>query len=259
MESIGDFKSYDCSSTTVDELNDRVQMMEEKLKKWTMLVENTRSRYYPLNSFTNKQLCLLRRELYNPTGHVLKREVKFLLNALLPCTSDSDITEIVHKSWQYLSTSLTADESDLSVERHTRANVVGSLENVSASSNKHALEIKQLAALTESERNSYRNMTESQRTEPSLALLAILRSSSEGMSELDDVIDKYEDIKLELRDGLTLTDINDQINEQLSERSPTLLLEDAKQQISDSTNENVSQCSTREMMMSPLTDRFLTR
>ena len=258
MESIGDFKSYDCNSTTVVELNKKVEMMEEKLKKWTMVVENTRSRYYPLNSFTNKQLCLLRRELCNPTG--LKREVKFLLNALLPCTSDSDINDIVQKSWQHLSTTLTVDESNLSVKKHTRANGVPP-ENASASGNKQPLEVKHLAVLTAKERDSYRNMTESQGVEPSLALLAIIRSSSEGMCELDDVIEKYEDIKLELRDGsgLTLTDVYEQINKHLlSKGSPALFLVD-EQQISDCEGENVSECSTEELMMSPLTDRFLTR
>ena len=255
MESIGYVESYDCSSTTVDELNDKVQAMQEKLKKWTMLVEKTRSRYYTLNSFTNKQLCQLRRELYNPTG--LKREVKYLLNALLPCTSDSDIIEIVNKSWQHLSTTPTVDESDLSIKKHTRADVVP-LECASASDNEQTLEIEQLvesAALTASERDKYRNMIESQNAEPLLTLLAILRSSG-GMCELNDVLEKYEDITLD--DGLKLADINKQINEHLSKRSSKLLLKN-EQQTSDSASENVLEYSTKEPILPPLDDHFLTR
>ena len=72
--------------------------METELKEWTEISENARDKYYPLNSFTNKQLCLLRKELYNPQK--LTSEVKFLFTALLPCTSGSDIIKAIRETWQ---------------------------------------------------------------------------------------------------------------------------------------------------------------
>lgn len=155
MESIGDCYCYRCSITTVDELTQKAKTMEEALKEWTDLVEITRSKYYPLNSFTNKQLCQLRRELCSPND--LKCEGKLLLSALLPCTSDSDITKIIHESRQQLLNSVTT-ERDQTVGKHSTARDSDISKKVVSASHvneevKQALEIKQIvesSALTAS-------------------------------------------------------------------------------------------------------------
>ena len=259
MESIGDCYCYLCKDTTVDELNNKVKRMEEELNEWTMLVENTRSRYYPLNSFTNKQLCLLRKELYNPNG--LKCEVKCLLNALLPCTSDSEIIKAVHESWQHLFSSPSA----LTVSRHSRASDSETSQkytSVSEVKTKNSLEIEQLvesAALSAIERDNYRNLTESQRAEPSLTLLAILKSSADKKCDFLSVLDMFEEIKLTLigHQKLKITDINKLINELLSKRSSAFFLkeeeEKEEEQILTGSNESISstESSRKKLTLSP--------
>lgn len=230
MESIGDCYCYRCSSTTVDELNNKAKNMDEQLKEWTKLVEDTRSRYYPLNSFTNKQLCQLRRELYAlppcaSDSNVLTCEVRFLLSALLPCVSDSDIIKALCESKQQLLSSPTTAMGSPRVSKGSLASD-SSKQAASASAKKteQVLEIKEIvesSVLSSREQNLYMNMTVQLNAEPMLTLLAILRSSiDEGNCELGDVLEKYED----LHDELTISDINEQIKEYVSKRSSKLIL-----------------------------------
>ena len=256
MESIGDCYCYLCKDTTVDELNNKAIRMEEELNEWTMLVENARSNYYPLNSFTNKQLCLLRRELYNPNG--LKCEVKCLLNALLPCTSDSEIIKAVHESWQDLFSSPSAvglsrppRTSDSETSQHCNS--------VSDEKTENSLEIEQLvesAALTAIERDNYRNLTESQRAEPSLTLLAILKSSADKKYDFFSVLDMFEEIKLTLigHKKLKIADINKLINELLSKRSSAFFLKEneEEEQILTGSCESASSTESSRKKPSPI-------
>ena len=250
MESIGDCYCYRCSSITVDELNNKAKNMDEQLKEWTKLVEDTRSRYYPLNSFTNKQLCQLRRELYTfpspcvSDSNALTCEVKFLLSALLPCASDSDIIKALSESRQQLLSSPTTTMGSPIVSKSSIASDSSKqAATASAKQTEQALEIKELVeslVLSSSERDNYMNMTESQRTEPILTLLAILKSSDEGNCELPDVLESFEVLQLQVMNlKLTISDIYEQINGYLSKRSPKLCLK-KEAHILASSDESIS-------------------
>ena len=134
--------------------------METELKEWTEIAENARDKYYPLNSFTNKQLCLLRKELYNPQK--LTSEVKFLFTALLPCTSGSDIIKAIRETWQQpLNFPTTVSDATVSTQSSPSFTPKGA-PPLSDKSEK-TLELKQLvesSALTQSERDLFMNMTE---------------------------------------------------------------------------------------------------
>ena len=235
MESIGDCYCYRCSSTTVDELNSKAKNMDEQLKVWTERVENARSRYYPLNSFTNKQLCQLRRELcafLSPCASdsiALTCEVKFLLSALLPCASDSDIIKALRESRQQL---LSSPTTAVGSPRVSRSLITSDSSKQAASASAkitgEALEITDLvksSVLSLHEQDNYMNLTESEKTEPMLTLLAVLKSSDEGNYELPDALEKFEFLQLQVMNSkLTISDINKQINEYLSQRSPKLCL-----------------------------------
>ena len=204
MESIRDRYHYLCSNIELaDELSAKVKSMERELKQWTMHVESTRDEYYPLNSFTNKQLCELRQELYiNPVE--LKCEVKLLLNALWPCTPDLVISKAIHESWQQLFNSPSALSDPTVVMKPKSANdsEKDSISESADAENKKALEINELVeseALTKGERDIYMNMTESRGTKSLPTLLVILKSRGEPNCELCDMLEKYEKFNKELR------------------------------------------------------------
>ena len=231
MESIRDCYHYVFKdSQLADELSIKVESMERDLKEWTMYVESTRGRYYPLNSFTNKQLCQLRRELYmNPVK--LKCEVKLLLNALWPCTPDSVIGKAIHESWQQLFNSPSALSDPTVVMKPKSANDSerdGMSESADAES-RMALEINELVeseVLTKWERDIYMNMTESQGTKPLLTLLVILKSRGEANCKVCNMLDKYEKLNIELRKRkVKITEhCTQEINELLSKQSSGVFL-----------------------------------
>lgn len=71
-------------------------------------------------------------------------------------------------------------------------------------------------------------MTESHGTEPTLTLLAILTNRQK--CELHNVLDRFEDIKLDLKKRkLKNADIIKEINELLSKRSPAFLIKENEQ------------------------------
>ena len=110
MKSLGDCYCYRCKSISAEDLSEKAKSMEKELNEWTRIAENAREEYYPLNSFTNKQLCLLRKELFDP--HKLISEVKFLFTALLPCTAWPDIIKAIHDTRQQPVKFSTATVSD---------------------------------------------------------------------------------------------------------------------------------------------------
>lgn len=245
MESIRDCYHYLCSEITADELSSKVESMERELKEWTMLVESTRDVYYLLNSFTNKQLCQLRQELYmNPVK--LKCEVKLLLNALWPCTPDSVISKAIHESWQQLFNSPSACMSDPTIVMNPVSANDSEKNGVSESANVEsgkALEINELVeseALTKRERDIYMNMTESQGTKSLLTLLVILKSRGELNCALTDMLEKYEKLKYELRiQKVKITDVTQEINEHLSKQSSCVFLK-KKSPVSSAPCEDLS-------------------
>ena len=234
MESIRDYYEYLFKDEKLTHmLSAKVESMERSLKEWTMHVESTRCVYYPLNSFTNKQLCKLRQELYmNPVK--LKYEVKLLLNALWPCTPDSVIGKAIHESWQQLFNSPSACMSDPTVVMKPKSANVSERDSVSESADAgkgKALEINELVeseALTKGEKDIYMTMTESRSlgTKPSLTLLVILKSRGEPNCELRNMLVKYEKLHKELRkQNVNITEYcTQEINELLSKQSSGVFL-----------------------------------
>ena len=246
MESIGDCYCYRCSITTVDELNNKANNMDEQLKEWTKLVEDTRHKYYPLNSFTNKQLCQLRRELHallpcTSDLNALTCEVKFLLSALLPCASDSDIIKALCGSkQQLLSSPTTAMESPSSITSDSLKQAASSSPKNTEQASAEIKELVKSSVLSSSERDNYMNMIEAHNTEPVLTLLAVLKSSDEGNCELADVLETFEILQLQVMNSkLTIFDINKQINRYLSTRSPKMCLKE-EMHIPASSDETIS-------------------
>ena len=191
MKSIGDCYCYRCKSTSAEDLNEKAKSMEKELNEWTGIAENAREEYYPLNSFTNKQLCLLRKELFDPQK--LTSEVKFLFTALLPCTPWPDIIEAIHDTRQQPLKFSTATDSDQTLS--TKTKMPPRLDK-----SEQKLDLKQLvesSALKQHERDIFMNMTE-QGTIPLVTLLLILRNRRNPKSELklNKMINQYEDIRL---------------------------------------------------------------
>ena len=239
MKSLGDCYCYRCVSLTAKELSKKARDMETELKEWTEIAENARDKYYPLNSFTNKQLCLLRKELYNPQK--LTSEVKFLFTALLPCTSGSDIIKAIRETWQQpLNFPTTVSDATVSTQSSPSFTPKGA-PPLSDKSEK-TLELKQLvesSALTQSERDLFMNMTE-QGTIPLVTLLVILRNRGKAELKLNRMIVQYEDIRLgPWMQSAKFEDICKEINELLSERAAKFLLKE-KEDKATTSNENIS-------------------
>ena len=237
MKSLGDCYCYRCISLTAEELSKKVKEMEVELNEWTEIAENARHNYYPLNSFTNKQLCLLRKELYNPQK--LTSEVKFLFTALLPCTSGSDIIKAIRETWQQ---PLTTTVSDATVSTQSSPSFTSKGTPPLSDKSEKTLELGQLVeseALTQSEWDLFMNMTE-QGTIPLATLLVILRNRGKAELKLNKMIDQYEDIRLEpWMQSAKFEDICKEINELLSERSAKFLLKE-KEDKATASNENSS-------------------
>ena len=229
MKSLEDCYCYCCISLTAEELSKIARAMETELNEWTEIAENARDRYYPLNSFTNKQLCLLRKELYNPQE--LTAEVKFLFTALLPCTSGSDIIKTIRESWQQ---PLTTTVSDATVSTQSSPSFTSKGMPPLSDTSEQTLELDELVeseALTPSERYLFIDMTE-QGTIPLATLLVILRNRGKAELKLNKMIDQYEDIMLEpWMQSANFEDICKEINELLSERSAEFLLKGKEDKI----------------------------
>ena len=227
MESIQDYYEYLFKDEKlIHMLSAKVESKERELKQWTKHVDSTRDEYYPLNSFTNKQLCKLRREFYmNPVR--LKCEVKPLLNALWPCTPDSVIGKAIHESWQQLFNSPSALSDPTVVMKPKSANV-SERDRISESADAEkgkTLEINELVeseALTKEEKDLYMAMAESHSlgTKPLLTLLVILKSRGEPNRKVRNMLVKYEKLHKELRkQNVNITEYcTQEINELLSKQ-----------------------------------------
>ena len=228
MESRGDRYCYRCSHLTSDELSDKSESMEKTLNEWTKAVENARDKYYPLNSFTNKQLCLLRKELYEPQK--LTSGVKFLFTSLLPCTAESDIIRAINETRKQQQKCLTTF-SDASSHDHSAPSSTKKITHISSKKTRQALELKQLvksSALKPNELDLFINMTESHRTKPSLTLLIILRNRGKSEPKLSIMLEQYTDIRLQLMQTTKREEINREINELLSKQSSEYFLKETE-------------------------------
>ena len=213
MKSIGACYRYHCVGLLTKDLSTKVKIMETELKEWTRIAENARDEYYPLNSFTNKQLCLLRKELYNPQD--LTYEVKFLFTTLLPCTPESDIIKAVQVAWQQPFNFPTSDET-LSTHKSS-STFSSSCKTVPLLDKRQTLDLKQIQfeVLEEREKDLFLNMTE-QGTDSLVALLVILRNRGKPELNLYKMLDQYDNLRLEqFEQNVKFEDICDEINELL--------------------------------------------
>ena len=90
------------------ELQEEEKYLSRQLKLWEGAVNIARNNCYSLNSFTMKQLLLLRKELvpnYYHNGEykdVLHPQAITLLKYLFPCTEAKELVSTVKKSWELL-------------------------------------------------------------------------------------------------------------------------------------------------------------
>lgn len=229
MESIGDQFCYQCGKTTVAELNKKATNMELELTKWTNFVKDVRRRYYQLNSFTMKQLLCLRGELYHPKE--LNFQVVSLLKTLLPCASEFEIAKAIESTWEELFQSphvgVIPDTRKKRNQEPTESAEM-SLQGIQGEDQYLELEaFLESSALKQKERDVYHNMTESQRKDPYLTLLAIMRIDDEENCTVVNIIDVFEEMML--KDENQPTDIViDEINTLLSKRAICCMLKHPK-------------------------------
>ena len=260
MEYIGKCYHYPCDSTNTEKLSLQTREMKKALENWTEL-ETARERYYPLNSFTNKQLCLLRQELYYPEN--LKTEVTCLLKALLPSLSDSDIVKTVKETWQQLfltPTHTVAAPNARVYETPSISDPPLETFDIIEDLPQKEMQLEQLVEstlLTSSEREVYSNLTENYDTNPLLTMLVIL-SVSDGTQCTDGkVTDQYDDMVLE-------TDLKERIivqliNELLEKKSLPYKLREIEEQSIVAQSEDGNLSPSGSIMSESSVDLSLTR
>ena len=241
MEYIGERYDYPCDSTNTEKLVLQTKEMKKALKNWTEL-DTAREKYYPLNSFTNKQLCLLRQELHDPEK--LKTEVVCLLKALLPCLADSLIARTVKETWQQLfhnsaCTSTVAAPNAIICKMPSNApldpfEIIEDLPQ-------NELQLEQLVdlMLSSSQREAYFNMTEKYDCLPLLTMLILL--SAGDCIDPTEVLEQYESMVIEA--DLDEIIIVKQINEILQRKTPPYKLREIE--------DTLSVVETRDSTISP--------
>ena len=98
---------YECKEENlIDEIKRNTNDLEKALEQWKKVVSVARDTYYELNSYTTKQLVMLRKNL--PSSHLFSDEFELseqtiaLLRFLDPCSHSADINEAVKNSGRTL-------------------------------------------------------------------------------------------------------------------------------------------------------------
>ena len=155
-------KSFDLKLVCTKDMQNLNQRMKKDLQNWLDKVSKLRTQYYALNYFTCLQLLRINREFYdlmNNPDHQISREVFLLLLSLSSDLTITDIEEVVRTAEHHL---VSSKGAMLSLGN---GDIVCNMDENDT--------LKEVAKLTEEEKEVYDICVEGYDFEPCMVLVAI--------------------------------------------------------------------------------------